>query len=365
MCMQCQNGIATVTQAFESYESQFADKMMNILNMGAAALMVSIGHRTRLFDTMARMKPATSQEIAAKARLNERYVREWLGAMVTGGIVNYDSTMKTYELPAEHAAFLTRYNEANNMATLAQYIPLLGSVEDKVVECFKRGGGVPYSAYPRFQTVMADDSGQAIRSSLLDKILPLVPGMKERLEAGAKVLDVGCGKGKALLLLAQAFPNSLFVGYDISDEGVEAANMEAAEMGLGNVRFEKQDAATFNAVEEYDYITTFDAVHDQAKPEALLNNIHRALKRDGVYLMVDIDAHSEVGDNLEHPIGTLIYTISCMHCMTVSLAQGGAGLGAAWGVELAEQMLKEAGFRSIEIKRLEHDIQNCYYIASK
>ncbi|MGI6456086.1 MAG: class I SAM-dependent methyltransferase [bacterium] len=343
----------------------FAEKLLNMMNAGAASLMISIGHRTHLFDTMETMAPGTSQEIADAAGLNERYVREWLGAMVTSGIVVYDMMTDKYHLPEMHARMLTRTHEADNFATVMQYVGLLGTVEDKIVDCFYNGGGIPYSEYPRFQTVMADDSGQSVRSSLIDHILPLMPGMLERLEQGISVLDVGCGMGKAMILLAEHFPNSRFTGYDISEEGIASANAEAAGKGLCNVRFMIRDAATFRDREMYDLIMTFDSVHDQAKPDAMLKNIHRALRNDGVYLMQDIDAHSNVGENMEHPIGTFIYTVSCMHCMTVSLAEGGAGLGAAWGVELAEQMVREAGFSSVEIKRLPHDFQNCYYIIKK
>ncbi len=174
----------TMPQTEDSQKNAFAEKMLGILNSGTAALMMSVGHRTGLFDTMATLSPHTSQEIAKYANLNERYVREWLGAMVTSGIVDYNNDENTYSLPESHAAMLTRAHEADNLATIAQYVGLLGTVEDQIVDCFQNGGGVPYSAYPRFQTVMADDSGQSVRSSLMEHILPLMPGMKERLHAG-------------------------------------------------------------------------------------------------------------------------------------------------------------------------------------
>jgi ubiquinone/menaquinone biosynthesis C-methylase UbiE len=344
----------------------FAGKLLEAFNQGALALMVSLGHRTGLFDTMNRLAtPATSEEIAGQAGLSERYVREWLGAMVVSRVVEYKPEQGTYRLPAEHAAYLTRAAGADNLAALAQYIPQLGYVEDKIVECFEKGGGVPYSEYPRFQQVMADDSGQSVLPVLIDGILPLVPELTERLEQGIDVLDVGCGSGKALILLARHFPKSRFTGYDILEEGLSSGRAEAESHGLKNVKFVKQDAAAIPDREAFDLITTFDAVHDQAKPMQVLRNIHRALRSDGVYFMQDIDLHTHVEGNLEHPLGTLLYTVSCMHCMTVSLAYGGAGLGATWGVELAQQMLREAGFRSTRIERLPHDIQNCYFINQK
>ncbi|WKZ56394.1 MAG: class I SAM-dependent methyltransferase [Bdellovibrionota bacterium] len=361
MCTNC-----NLSTNFDAARSDaFGGMLLDTMNKGALALMLSIGHRSGLFDVMAGLPPSSSLEIAAAAQLQERYVREWLGAMVTGRVVDYDPATKRYHLPAEHAGFLTRAAGANNIATLTQYIGELGSVESRIVECFKKGGGVAYSEFPRFHEVMADDSGQSVLPALFEHILPLAPQIEATLTAGGSALDVGCGRAKALMLMAERFPRSTFTGYEISPEVIEWANAEAARRGLDNIRVLHQDAATIKDDRRFDVIFTFDAIHDQADPAKVLKNIQRALKDDGVYLMQDIDTHSEVGENLAHPIGTLIYTISCMHCMTVSLAQGGAGLGAAWGVEKAQQMLNEAGFRSTAIHRLSHDIQNAYFVNKK
>nr|WP_225938708.1 class I SAM-dependent methyltransferase [Kovacikia minuta] len=343
----------------------FAEQMLDILNSGAIAIMTSIGHRTGLFDTMATLPPATSQQIADAARLNERYVREWLGAMVTGRFVEYNPDNHTYFLPPEHAGFLTRAASPNNIAAFAQYIPLLGAVEDPIIDCFYKGGGVPYSEFKRFHAVMAEDSGQTIVAALTDHVLPLVPGLMESLERGIDVLDVGCGSGRALNKMATAFPNSRFTGYDFSEEGIAIAQTEAQNLGLTNIQFQVKDAATLNEVDRYDLICTFDAIHDQAKPDVVLANIARALRSDGIYLMQDIRASTNVQGNLDHPAGPLLYTISCLHCMTVSLALGGMGLGAMWGEEKTLEMLEAAGFASVEIKQLDHDFQNNYYIVKK
>ncbi len=344
---------------------EFSERMVGVLNEGAIALMTSIGHRTGLFDAMVGLPPSTSEQIASAANLNERYVREWLGAMVVGRIVEHDPENGTYRLPQEHAAFLTRAASPDNIAAFAQYIPLLGSVEDGIVESFKNGGGVPYSAFPRFHEVMAEDSGQTVLPALTDHILPLVPGLTERLEEGIDVLDVGCGSGRAMNLLARTFPNSRFTGYDFSEEAIDRAHTEAQEHGTTNVRFEVKDVAALGEKASYDLITTFDAVHDQADPAAVLKGIADALKDEGVYLMQDIAGSSYHYNNLDHPIGPFLYTVSTMHCMTVSLAQGGEGLGAMWGEEKAKELLKEAGFTEVEVKQLPHDFQNYYYIATK
>ncbi len=355
----------TTNELDQQRSEAFAERMLGIINDGAIALMTSIGHRTGLFDAMAGLPSSTSEGIASAANLNERYVREWLAAMVVGGVVEHDPEDGTYYLPPEHAAWLTRAATPDNIAVAAQFIPVLASVEDQVVESFRHGGGVSYSAYARFHEVMAEDSGQTVVAALTDSILPLVPGLTERLEAGIDVLDVGCGSGRALNLLARKFPNSRFVGYDFSEEAIARARTEAEERGATSVHFEVKDVATLDEKERYDLITTFDAIHDQANPAAVLKGIAEALKGNGVYLMQDIAGSSHLQNNMEHPIGPFLYAISTMHCMTVSLAQGGEGLGTMWGEEKATEMLKEAGFGEMEVKQLPHDFQNSYYIAKK
>ena len=346
----------------------FAERILGALNDAALSLMTSLGHRSGLFDTLAGMKPATSAEIAERAGLDERYVREWLGAMVTSRVIECDPGTGRYTLPAEHAAVLTRAAGSDNMAVFAQYIAELGSVESEILECFRNGGGVPYEKFERFHEIMAEDSGQSVLPALADHILPLLPGLREKLEAGIRVLDAGCGRGRALHLLAKMFPQSEFVGYDLSEEAVAWAKAEAERQGLTNVRFEVRDLSRFDQEadpESFDFVATFDAVHDQAKPQALLGGIARTLRDDGVYLMQDIHARCAHHDNLDHPLGTLLYTVSTMHCMTVSLAQGGEGLGAMWGRETAQRYLADAGFGNVEVHRLGHDPQNDYWVVRK
>jgi 2-polyprenyl-3-methyl-5-hydroxy-6-metoxy-1,4-benzoquinol methylase len=343
----------------------FAEKMLGLLNGASLAIMTSIGHRTGLFDTLAGLPPSTSEQIAKAAGLNERYVREWLGAMVTGRIIDYEPVSVTYYLLPEHAPSLTRAAASDNLAMFMQYIALLGNVEDRIVECFRNGGGVPYSAYPRFQQLMAEESDQTVAAALVDTILPLAPGLVEALGNGMDVLDVGCGHGNAINVMAKVFPNSKFTGYDFSEEGIAAARAEAKQKGLSNVRFEVKDVAGLNEPGRYGLITAFDAIHDQAQPTKVLRSIANALRTDGIFLMADIRASSYLEKNLGHPLGPFLYTASCMHCMTVSLALNGEGLGTMWGEEKARQMLADAGFTSVELKQLPHDIQNNYYIATK
>lgn len=356
----------TVSEMFDQEKStRFSERLVAMMNHAALTLMVSLGHRTGLFDSLKDQPPSTSAAVAGRAGLDERYVREWLGAMVTGNIMEYDPAAETYCLPPEHAAWLTRGSPEGNIAVFAQYIPQLGSVEDEVLHCFKNGGGVPYASFKRFHEIMEEDSGQSIVPVIVDQVIPLMPGMREALDRGVEALDVGCGRGRALQELARAFPQSRFTGLDLSPEAIEHANRQAKEKGLTNITFQVQNVAELKEQERYFLILALDAIHDQADPARVLANIHRALDPAGSLMMQDISGSTHVHKNREHPIGSLLYTISCMHCMTVSLAQGGAGLGAMWGIEKAQTMLMEAGFSRVVVHRLEHDFQNCYFVARK
>jgi len=359
MCIACDTKLSP-----ESLDD-FGGRFLNILNHGALAVMISIGHRTGLFTAMRKAGLATSRELAAEAKLHERYVREWLGAMTCGGIASCDETGSVFTLVPAAADMLGGGNGAESLAYLAQYVGMMGFVEDKIVDCFHRGGGVPYSAFPRFHEVMACDSKQTVVDPLFEHLLPLVPGISLALHNGIEVLDVGCGRGKALLKMAAQFPNSRFNGWDLSEEATREAQEEAATLGLKNLRFEVRDLSDFHKTAPpaaFDFITAFDAIHDQARPDHVLAGIRRALKPDGVFLMQDIGASSNVAENTGHAIGTLLYSLSCTHCMTVSLAQGGLGVGAMWGEQLTREFLGNAGFRQVERHILDHDIQNYYYI---
>ena len=343
-------------------EKPFEDELLDIMNKSALALMLSVGHRTKLFDTMAKLPPSTSQTIASAARLNERYVREWLGALVTSKIIDYNPQSSLYSISKEKADFLTR-DGSFNFATSMQFIPVLAKVEDQIIHCFENGGGVPYESFHRFHDVMAEESNQTVLSELINSILPIVPGLIEQLNHEIRVLDIGCGSGRAINLMAKTFPSSHFTGYDFSNEAIQNAKNESQKLDLSNTSFELQDVANFDHNEQFDLITAFDAIHDQANPEKVLENIRRSLNPDGVFLMQDIAGSSKLENNMTHPLAPYLYTISCLHCMTVSLALDGKGLGAMWGKEKAIQMLAAAGFSNIEVKQLPHDPINYFYIA--
>ena len=345
--------------------SKFGKKIGGILNGAAAALMISVGHKVELFDTMAGLGESSISKIAEKAKLDERYVREWLSAMTTAGIVEYDTNRDLYLLPPEHAAMLTRSAGPRNQSLYMQYIPLLAKVEDQIVDHFRNGGGVPYSEYTTFHQIMAEASAARFDTLLVDTILPLVPNIIPRLDDGILVADVGCGSGHAVNVMGSAFPNSSFIGIDFSTEAVNVALTEAEAMSLTNVDFYQQDAAEIETSEKFDFITTFDAVHDQARPREMVASIFKVLKPGGYWLCADLCASSHLGENLDHPIGTFGYTVSCMHCMSVSLAYGGEGLGAMWGAQQAREIFTNAGFLVDEVARVDGDAGNNYYICKK
>lgn len=352
------------TLAIQPTTDDFEARLVQALNHGGLLLLTSLGYRTGLLEAMAGQPPITSQALAERTGLQERYVREWLGGMVAAEVVETDSATASYWLPDERAALLTDRGEAN-LAVYAQFMPLLGSVEDDVLRCFREGGGVPYSRYPRFQEVMASDSGQTVLPALFDGILPLAPGLIERLESGIRVLDCACGRGRALLAMAERFPASHFTGYDLSEEAIGWARAQAERAGLTNLNFEVRDLSDFDTTATpgaFELVTTFDGIHDQGQPRRLLKGIHRSLTSDGIYLVQDIHASSHHHLDREHPLGAMLYALSISHCMTVSLAQGGEGLGTMWGRERALAYLEEAGFRDIQVHQLEHDIQNDYFV---
>lgn len=341
----------------------FAGEVLDVLNKSALALLTSAGHQCGLFDTLATLPASTSAEIADAAGLDERYVREWLGGMVVGGFLEYDPERRTYVLPPEHAACLTTAAGPDNLAGVMQYIGLMGGVEQQVVRCFREGGGVPYSAYPRFQSLQAEESARVYDLALVDTIVPLVPGLTERLREGIDVLDVGTGQGHAPLVLARAFAASRFHGLDRSEAAIETARAEATRSGLDNLRFTLGDSTRISG--EYDVITAFDVIHDLARPAETLSAIVKALRPGGTFLMGDIAASSRLEENIGHPFGPALYTFSVFYCMTTSLSTGGAGLGTAWGRETAERMLRDAGFGSIDVKTVEGDPFNVYYVATR
>ena len=339
---------------------EFAEKLLGIYTGSVLTKLIGVGHETGLFEAAAG-EPGTSQQIAERAGLNERYVREWLGAMATGGVFRYDPASRTYSLPPEHAALLTG-RSARNFAPMSQMLNHFGKHLPQLIHCFRRGGGVPYAAFrPEFTKVMDDTWRRIYDEHLLTGFLAVVPVIPERLASGIRVADIGCGTGHTVNLMGREYPRSTFVGYDLAEDAIAQAREEARAMELPNVQFEVRDVTTLPTERVFDLITAFDAIHDQVDPGAVLAAVRHALAAEGIFLMIDFKFSSTVEGNISNPYAPLYYGISTMHCMTVSLAEGGAGLGTVWGVEVARQMLAEAGFARIDVFDSPRP-QNCIYV---
>lgn len=343
----------------------FLDRVAGVIDHGAVAVMMGIGHRAGLFDTMAGLPHSTSATIAAEAALAERHVREWLAVMVTAGIVDYRPDTRHYALPAEHAACLTREGALGNLAVYAQHVGLLGQVQDRVLACFETGEGMRYDDYPCFHQMMAEDSAMTVTAALFDHVLPLAPGLGARLEEGIDVMDAGCGRGGALIALATRYPRSRFTGYDLAGDAIGHAAARARRLGLTNLSFETRDLTGYAARECFDLVTSFDAVHDQKDPAALVRALRGALRPGGVYLMQDIGGSARLENNLDFPMASFLYAVSCAHCTPISLGQGGEGLGTMWGWETAEAMLEAAGFAEVTRHVLPHDPMNVWFVARR
>jgi SAM-dependent methyltransferase len=319
----------------------FAGRLATILNESHLGLALSIGHRTGLFDAMARLPAKSSVEIASAAGLQERYVREWLGTMVCAGIVDHDGRAGTYRLPAEHARFLTREAQASRLTFATQYLAALGALEDVVIERFRQSGGIPAAAYDRLLALRAEEIALHLEETLLPCLRQLVPAAAAQLESGATVLDVFSGRGHLLDRLAATFPRSRFVGYDGS---------ELAEL---------QDTGG------YDLVTAFHTIPEQADPARVLRSCWRALRPGGLFLCVDVAAASNLADNVDHPFGPLLYTRSMMWSVPLSLARDGAGLGCVWGQERARRMLIEAGFTAVASHPIARDPLHVLHVGGR
>ncbi len=354
----------------------FLKKMIDILNYGALNLAMAIGYRTGLYDALdAFDHPETLSNMAEKSGLNPRYVKEWLGVMVTGGIVEMsrgEDGESRFHLPKAHGDIIARRAGDSNLGVYTQEIPILtASAMDVVVERFHTGQGVDYGHYPRFQAFMSELADAKHRQVLIEKFLPSVGDgrLVQGLTDGIRVCDLGCGEGTALLLMAEAFPASRFTGIDLSEGAIREARRSSQHRGLANVEFVIADAVKlkectgFKGV--FDYVTAFDAIHDQTRPLEALNGIYYILADGGAFSMVDIAAGTSLADNLSHPMGPFLYTVSLMHCMPVGLVDGGTGLGMMWGREMAVEMLGQAGFKHVEVVEMPHDPFNLHFYCRK
>jgi SAM-dependent methyltransferase len=337
----------TITAPAPSETDAFIAQLYGWIVATAGLSLVAVGDRTGLLAALAEGS-ATSDELAERCGLSERHVREWLGGMATSGIAEHDEASGRFSLPPPRAAALVG-DTPSNVAPLLTASAFLARYAPAVERTLREGGGIPYSEYQPELAALTDGINRRLYdAALIDGYIGAVPGLIERLGDGMRVLDVGCGSGHVVNLLGRAFPASTVTGYDVSDAGLAMARAEATAWNLDNVRFERRDVASFPPGACFDLVTAFDAIHDQAQPRRVLREIHAALGSEGLFVMVDMNASSSVHANVGNPIAPYFYWVSLFHCMQVSLAEGGEGLGTAWGVELATELLHQAGFSSVE-----------------
>lgn len=353
---------------------QFGSRMLSLLNNGALTLMISIGHKTGLFETMAALPAVTSHELAKTAGLYERYVREWLATMYVGGIISTQDVkdksddIKFY-LPPENAAFLTWGRGPENVAVLSQYISILSSFEAKSVECFRSGKGIPSSEFGELKSIMAADAAQTIASSLVDWILPLSEGMLiADLRAGIDVLDVECGSGINLITLAKEFRMSWFTGYDSNPAHIAVARDAAEREGLQNIRFKCMQVTESSEFSAYDLVTCFGGLVETGDVHNVVSRIYQVLRRGGTFLLQDVAASSDARSNRSHPAGPLLYTISVMFSVPSTLFKTGKdeeAVGVMWGNDRALDLVREIGFKCDGIRQLPDDHCNVFFFCQR
>jgi 2-polyprenyl-3-methyl-5-hydroxy-6-metoxy-1,4-benzoquinol methylase len=307
-----------------------------------------IGDRLGLFKAMADEAPVTSADLAGKTGLNERYVREWLRSMVASEYLDYDTESDRYVMTKEQAFVLA--NEDSPMFVGGAFHFATPSILNtpRIMDAFRNGGGIPY-------TEIGEEVPWAIErffrpgyiNFLTKDWLGAVPGLLPRLEKGAKVLDVGCGGGQSTVTMAAAFPNSRIVGIDYHEPSISRARELAAEKGATNVEFVAGPADKIPAGQSYDLICSFDCIHDMVDPLATLKAIRGALSPEGVYIWSEPNASDKAHEN-RNPVAKVFHAVSPLHCMTVSLAYGGAGLGTVIGEAGARELAEKAGFTSFE-----------------
>jgi 2-polyprenyl-3-methyl-5-hydroxy-6-metoxy-1,4-benzoquinol methylase len=333
----------------EAAVEAFVGRALGDLSGAMTTLSCALGDRLGLFKALEADGPVSSEDLAARLGLNERYVREWLLAMTAAGYVDYDPNEQRFSLPAEHAPVLA--HEAGPVFFGGVYQELVGSLAalDRVTDAFRGGGGTPQEAYSSdLWEGMERFTAGWFENLLLSEWLPAVPEVRAKLEQGAKVADVGCGAGRALIKLADAFPNSNCSGYDAFAGQLDRARRNAASAGHGDrITFERRDVAAEGLPERFDVITTFDVVHDAVDPLALLKAIRAGLEPGGTYLLLEINCADHAHQN-QGPIAQVFYGFSLLYCMTSSLAHDGAGLGTCGLPESSIRALAaEAGFGAV------------------
>jgi SAM-dependent methyltransferase len=326
--------------------NEFVGKAFADLAAAYGGVMVALGHKLGLYKAMAGAGPLNSQEVANRSGCAERYVREWLNSQAAGGYVVYHPAGASYELPPEQAMVLADEQSPLFLPPAWETPASMWIDEDKALEAFRTGRGIPWDAHdPRLFSGVAAFYRNGYRSHLVSEWLPALEGVEDKLRSGARVADVGCGYGHSTIIMAEAFPQSRFWGFEYHRASVEAAKRNARESGVSDrVAFLAADAKSYPAG-SYDLICFFDALHDLGDPIGAAAHARDALADDGAILVVEPFANDRVEDNL-NTVGRLYYSASTTLCCAHSLAEeGGAALGAQAGEEKLADVFRKAGFR--------------------
>ena len=320
-----------------------------VVDVGASfqALGAVLGDRLGLYRALLAVMPAAPADVAREAGVDERYVREWLSAQAAGGYVTYDPASERFSLTEEQAFVLA--DPGGMQAAAAFLIPLAAGMNiDRIAEAFRSGGGFPWHAHdPRLFEGTERFFRPGYVADLVSSWIPALDGVEDKLRAGARVADVGCGHGSSTLLLAEAYPASRIVGFDYHAPSVEQARKRAVDAGLADrVSFEVASAAGFPG-EDYDLVAVFDALHDMPDPLAAARHVREAVADDGTFLLVEPYAGDRLEDNL-NPVGRLYYAASTVICVAHSKSEEpGTALGAQAGEARLAGLLGEAGFTRV------------------
>jgi SAM-dependent methyltransferase len=321
-----------------------------VTDMGAiiSAPLFVIGEKLGLYKAMAGAGPLTSEEVADRAGAAERYVREWLRNQAAGGYVEYDPETDRYTLPDEHALALADEDSPLYVLGVYDMVASLYADEERLREAFRTGEGLGWHEHDhRLFRGTERFFRPGYRGHLVAEWIPALDGVEEKLERGAKVADVGCGHGASTIILAEAFPNSEFFGFDYHPESIERAREAADEAGVGDrITFEAAAAKDYPGG-GYDLVCVFDCLHDMGDPVGASAHVRETLAPDGTWLIVEPYANDRVEDNL-NPVGRVFYGASTVICTPASLSQEvGLALGAQAGEERLAEVIKQGGFTRV------------------
>ncbi len=319
-------------------------KFVTDLGATVAAGNVVVGHRLGLFTALAE-GPATADALAARTETNPRYVTEWLRGQAAGGYVEYDPTSETYSMTEEQIFVLATPEGA--VYAPGAFVLALGSIkaEDRITERFRTGEGLGWHEHDEDVFVGCEQFFRpGYIANLVPSWIPALEGVEAKLQRGARIADLGCGLGASTVLMAQAYPNSTFVGSDYHERSIELAEKRASDAGVAErVSFEVASAGDFSGT-GYDLVATFDCLHDMGDPLAAAKHVRQALAPNGTWLVVEPFAGDEVTDNL-NPVGRVYYNFSTLLCVPNALSQkGGYALGAQAGEAAIRRVVTDAGF---------------------